>query len=106
MITYDDFAKLELRVGTILDVQPHPNADKLYVLKINLGEKQVQVVAGIKQFYTQEELQNKQVVVVANLDPKIIRGVESNGMVLAAQSIDNLAVITTDRRVSEGGTVR
>lgn len=106
MINYDDFAKLELKVGKILEVEVHPNADKLYVIKVDIGEKVVQVVAGIKNYYTPEELKGKNVVIVANLEPRGLRGVESQGMLLAAHSGDTLTVITTDRDALSGSIVK
>ncbi|MFA5199596.1 MAG: methionine--tRNA ligase subunit beta, partial [Candidatus Omnitrophota bacterium] len=83
MVSIDDFRKLELRIAEIKEVNDHPNADKLLVLKLDLGDRQKQVVAGIKAHYTKEELLGKQVVLVDNLDPVILRGVESQGMILA-----------------------
>ena len=82
----DPFSKIDLRVAKIIDVKDHPQADKLYILHIDLGEmgKRV-IVAGIKQHYTKEELKNKSIVVVANLKPIKLRGVESKGMLLAAE---------------------
>lgn len=86
------FSKLNLRVAVIEDVQPHPNADKLYVLKINCGEPR-QLVAGIKQFYLPEQLKGKHIVIVSNLKPAILRGIESQGMLLAAQVGSEVKVI-------------
>src|SRR3954466_6311128 len=83
-ITYDDFAKLELRVATIVEAKVHPNADKLLVLQVDLGGEKRQICAGIKAYYAPEQLVGKQVVVVANLDPKPLRGEMSQGMLLAA----------------------
>ncbi len=85
-ITYDDFAKLDLRVGTIVSAEPHPNADRLLKLQVDLGEGQPrQICAGIKQFYPDlEALVGQQIVVVANLAPRTIRGEVSNGMLMAA----------------------
>ncbi|MCP4653426.1 MAG: hypothetical protein GY858_08615 [Candidatus Omnitrophica bacterium] len=105
MITYQDFSKLELRVGKVLEVSDHPDADRLYVLKVDIGEKQVQLVAGIKQFYAPEDLENKLVVVLGNLEPKTVRGVESCGMLLAAKGGEKLTVLTTDTKVEPGSTV-
>jgi methionyl-tRNA synthetase len=83
-VAYDDFAKLDLRVATIVAASEHPNADKLIVLTIDLGGQQRQIIAGLKQWYSPEELAGKQVVVVANLAPRKMRGLESQGMLLAA----------------------
>lgn len=86
IINYDDFAKVDLRVGTILKAEPHPNADRLLKLQVDLGEAQPrQICAGIKQFYPDlAALVGRQIVVVANLAPRTIRGEASNGMLLAA----------------------
>ena len=84
VIQYDDFAKLELRVATILECKAHPNADKLLVLQIDLGTERRQICAGLRQHYQPEQLVGKQIVVVANLAPRMMRGEESNGMLIAA----------------------
>ncbi len=83
-IQYDDFAKLDLRVGTVTEVQDHPNADKLLVLKVDLGPEQRQIIAGLRGFISPEALLGSQVVIVANLAPRKMRGLESQGMILAA----------------------
>jgi tRNA-binding protein len=83
-INYDDFAKLELRVATVLECKPHENADKLLVLQIDLGGEKRQICAGLRQFYQPENLVGKQIVVVANLAPRQMRGEVSQGMLLAA----------------------
>ncbi len=83
-ISFDDFSKLDLRVATVLDCQPHPNADKLLVLQIDLGDEKRQICAGLRQYYQPEQLVGKQIVVVANLAPRTMRGQVSQGMLLAA----------------------
>jgi tRNA-binding protein len=87
IITYDDFAKLDMRVAVIESAQPHPNADRLLKLEIDLGggEKR-QICAGIKQYYDPAALVGQRIVVVANLEPRMIRGELSNGMLLAASA--------------------
>ena len=84
-ITFDDFAKIELRVATVLECAAHPNADKLLVLQVELanGERR-QLCAGLRAFYQPEQLVGKQIIVVANLAPRVMRGQVSNGMLLAA----------------------
>lgn len=106
MATIEDFKKLELRVGEIKEVEDHPNADKLYVVKVDLDGRIKQLVAGIKKSYTKEELIGKQVVVVDNLDPAMLRGVESQGMILAASDDQGIAVVTTDKKVKLGSIVK
>ncbi len=86
-ITYDDFAKLDLRVGTILAAEPHPNADRLLKLQVDLGAERRQICAGIRAYYPDPQaLVGRQIVVVANLAPRKIRGEDSNGMLLAASA--------------------
>ena len=87
-ITYDDFAKIDLRVATILKAEFHPNADKLFKLQIDLGDHQRQICAGIRGYYQPEDLTGKQIIVVANLAPRQIRGEDSNGMLLAASAMN------------------
>jgi methionyl-tRNA synthetase len=106
MATFEDFSKLELKVGKILEVAVHPNADKLYVIKVDLGEKTTQLVAGIRNYYTPEELVGKSAVIVVNLEPKMLRGVESNGMLLAAHSEDKIVILTTDRQCLPGSFIK
>ena len=95
-ITYDDFAKLDLRVARVLEARPHPNAERLLLLQVDLGDQQKQIVAGIRQHYTPEQLTGKLIVVVNNLAPAILRGETSNGMLLAATSGEKVIVLTPD----------
>lgn len=83
-IQYDDFAKLDLRVATVVECVVHPNADKLLVLQIDVGGERRQICAGLRQHYAPEQLVGKQIVVVANLAPRPMRGEISQGMLLAA----------------------
>ena len=106
MISFEEFKKMELAVATIKEVVDHPDADKLYVVKVLLSGEERQLVAGIKPYYSKEELEGKQVVVIVNLEPAVIRGVESNGMLLVAQDEEGIAVLTTDRKVLDGAKVR
>lgn len=106
MITYEDFRKVELKIATIKEVKPHPNADKLYVVTVDINGVARQVVAGIKLFYSEDALIGRQVVVVENLLPAVIRGVESQGMILAASDESGTSVISPDRRVQDGSLVK
>lgn len=106
MATYDDFKKIEFRVAKVKDVIEHPNADKLYVVTVDLGDRTKQVVAGIRNFYKKEDLIGKFVVVVDNLDPAMLRGVESNGMLLAASDDAGLSIVTLDKEVKLGSVVK
>lgn len=92
-ITFDDFAKVDLRVARVLEARPHPNADKLLVLRIDLGSEQRQIVAGIRGYYEPEQLVGKLIVVVKNLAPRTMRGEASQGMLLAASTEDRSQVI-------------
>lgn len=105
-ISIDDFAKIELKVATITAAEPHPNADKLLVLQIDLGAEQRQICAGIRNHYTPAELVGKQIVVVANLATAKLRGMESQGMLLAASSGDQVIVLTPDKPVLAGSKVK
>ena len=105
MISIDDFRKIELKVATIKSVEPHPNADKLLVLQIDLGGEQRQICAGIKNHYTPDELVGKQIVVVANLETAKLRGLDSQGMLLAASDEDRVIVLTPEKRVQSGAKV-
>jgi methionine--tRNA ligase beta chain len=104
-VTIDAFRKLDLRVGTVLTAEPHPNADRLLVLKVDLGAEQRQLVAGIRAHYDPESLVGRQIVVVANLEPATLRGIESQGMILAASSGDSLVVIAPEQRITAGAKV-
>jgi len=105
MITFDDFKKLDLRVATVTACEPHPNADKLLVMQIDLGDEQRQIIAGLKQWYQPEEMTGKAIVVVTNLEPASIRGMESNGMLLAAGAGDDVVVIVPERDIPPGTKV-
>lgn len=101
-VTYEDFAKLDFRTAKVLEVTPHPNADRLYVIQLEIGAARKQIVAGIRAFYTPEELVGKTIVVVNNLQPAVLRGQASNGMLLAVRTDGGLAVLTTDRPAGTG----
>ena len=106
MVTYEEFKKLEIKVARIKEVSEHPNADRLYVLKVDLGGTEKQLVAGIRQFYKPEDLLGKEVVVIDNLEPALIRGVESQGMLLAASDESGISIIAPHREVKEGSIVK
>jgi methionyl-tRNA synthetase len=106
MVNIDDFKKLDLRVAEIKEVQDHQNADRLYVIILDLGDRTKQVVAGIKGSYTKEELIGKQVIVVDNLAPVILRGVESQGMVLAASDEAGIYIVTPEKKAKLGSIVK
>lgn len=107
MISIEEFGKVELRVATITAAEPHPNADRLLVLKVDLGDEQRQLVAGIRTHYTTQELVGKQIVVVTNLQPAKLRGVESQGMLLATSdaSTGGVIVLSPEKQVAPGSKV-
>ena len=106
MVTYEEFRKLEIKVARIEEVTVHPDADKLYVLKINLGDAQKQIVAGIRNSYKPQELLGKQIAVINNLEPALIRGVESQAMLLAASDENGISILTPQREVKPGSVVK
>lgn len=106
-IPYDDFAKLELRVATILEAKPAPKGDRLLVLQVDLGGEKRQILAGIRQHYQPEQLVGKQIVVVANLAPRQMMGLTSQGMLLAATdpATSRVIVVSPSEAVSAGSKV-
>lgn len=106
MITFEEFKKVELKIATIKEVLDHPDANKLYIIKLDVGGEEKQIVAGIKLKYAKEELVGKQVVVVNNLEPVILRGVESQAMILAASDENTLSVLCPDKKVASGSVVK
>ena len=105
MISFEDFKKLNLVAATVTRVEDHPRADRLLLLTVRIGEEERTLVAGIKEYYPPEELVGRQLVIVENLEPASIRGVESRGMILAAKSGDTLSLVTLDRPVPPGAPV-
>lgn len=107
MLTISDFQKVELVVGKVKEAHAHPNADKLIVLKVDLGEEEDRtLVAGLRSHYELEELVGKSIVVVANLEPVKLRGIESRGMLLAAQDGEQVVVLTLAKEVAPGSKIR
>jgi len=104
-VKFEDFKKLQLKIAKVLKVEDHPNADKLYVLTVTTGTEEKTIVAGIKLHYKPEELAGKQVVIIDNLEPAVIRGVASNGMLLATKDASSLAVLAPDREITTGSPV-
>lgn len=105
-IKYEEFSKLDLRVGTIKKIEDISGADNLLKLTVNTGEKKERViVAGIKQHYTKEELKEKQIVVICNLEPRVLKGIKSEGMLLAAVSENKIVLISPEKKIGEGWKV-
>ena len=103
----DDFKKLTFKIGVVTAAADHPNADKLLVLTVDIGEGQPrQLVAGIRGSYQAAELIGKRVIVVANLKPAMLRGVESQGMVLAASDASSIVLVSPERPIAPGSPVK
>jgi methionine--tRNA ligase beta chain len=105
MISIEEFRNIELRVATVKSVEAHPNADKLMVLQVDLGGEQRQICAGIRDHYTPDELIGRQIVVVANLETARLRGLESQGMLLAASDHGRVIFLTPEKPVQPGAKV-
>ena len=107
-ITYEDFEKLDLRTATIKKAEEIPEADKLLKLTLDVGELgEKTICAGIKQHYNKEELEGKQIILLANLEPRKMRGIESQGMLLAASTQDHSEVflLKPDKEINSGSSV-
>lgn len=108
--TFDDFCKVKLKVAEILEAKEHPNADKLLVLKLRVGETEKQICAGIKAFYAPESLVGKRIIIVDNLEPRKLRGEVSEGMLLATHDnggddgAERVILLTTDLPDTESGS--
>ena len=106
VIQYNDFSKLDLRVGKVTEVTDHPNADKLLVLKVDTGGQTRQIVAGIRSDYAPEGLLGRDIILVANLAPRKVRGLESDGMLIAAvvrnDDKSDVVILTTEKPVPPG----
>lgn len=105
-IPYEDFAKLDLCVATILGAREHPNANKLLLLQIDVGDQQKQIVAGIRGHYQPEELVGRQIIVVNNLQEVVLRGEESKGMLLAASEGERVILLQPDRPCQAGAGIK
>ena len=105
-IQYEDFQKLDIRIGTVLVVERHPNADKLLRIEVDLGEeKPRQIIAGLAAYFTPEQLVGRQVNVVANLAPRKLRGLESHGMILAVRNGESMELVAVSGLVPNGSKV-
>jgi methionyl-tRNA synthetase len=104
-INFEDWKKLDLRTATIKEVKDHPEADKLLVLKVDLGTEQRTLVAGLKQYYKKKDLIGKKVIIFTNLKPIELRGIKSEGMVLAAVKGDKVKLLTVDGGFDNGARI-
>jgi methionyl-tRNA synthetase len=102
VITIDQFAAIDLRVATVLEAKDHPKADKLMILKVSLGDEERQIVAGIRPHCVSDKMVGKQIIVVANLEPRALRGEMSHGMLLAIKDEDTLSLVSSDKVVKSG----
>lgn len=107
MINYEEFSKIQLKVGTVLEAEDLEGSEKLLKLKVDLGEESPrQLLAGVKQWYKPEDFIGKQVVVVVNLEPRKMIGLESQGMMLAADSENGPIFLTVPKKVPPGTKIR
>ncbi|MDP1695196.1 MAG: methionine--tRNA ligase subunit beta [Candidatus Woesearchaeota archaeon] len=104
--SYDDWRKLEFRVAEVMEAKEHPEADKLLILKVKIGTEERTIVAGIKHHYTPKDLVGKKVIIVANLQPRTLRGVTSEGMVLAAVDGDQVVLLQPEKDIPSGAKVQ
>jgi methionyl-tRNA synthetase len=106
VIPFERFEELDIRIAKVTDVDDHPDADKLYVVTVDVGDEERQLVAGLKPYMLPQDLEGKRVAVVANLEPATIRGVESQGMLLAAEAGDEVTLLTPEKGVPPGSQVK
>ena len=106
MITIDDFKKVELKVGRVLSVESVEGSEKLLKLRVQIGDEERQIIAGIAKQYSIEELIGRLVIVVTNLEPRILMGLESQGMILAASDGETIAMLTPDKEMPQGSIIR
>ncbi len=105
LITIDDFKKIDLRTAVILECEKVEKSKKLLKLKIKSGNKEKQIVAGIAEHYSPEELKGKTIIIVDNLKPSKLMGIESQGMLLAAKKDGKLTIVTTEKSIDDGADV-
>lgn len=104
-IDLQDLKRLDLRVGEVIEAEEIQGSDKLIKLKVDIGETR-QAVAGVREWYSPEELVGKKVVFLANLEPAVIFGVESRGMILAAQDEEGVSILTVDSSIENGTRIK
>lgn len=104
-ISFADFKKTDLCVAKVVDVQEIPGADRIWKLTVDTGGGKKEIVAGVKTFYSREQLLGKSIIIVNNLQPSVIRGVESQGMLLAGKHETRLSLLTLDQDLPAGSPV-
>ena len=105
IINFDDFSKLKLRVGKIMSAEEVEGSNKLIKMKVDIGDEERQIVAGISKYYSLDELTNKTVIVLINLEPRKIFGIESQGMLLASFDGDEVSLLQTDKEMIPGSEI-
>ena len=105
IINFDDFSKLNIRVGKIISAEEVEGSNKLIEMKVDIGDEERQIVAGISKFYSVDELTNKTVIVLINLEPRKIFGIESQGMLLASIDGDNVSLLQADKEMIPGSEI-
>ncbi|MFL2932850.1 MAG: methionine--tRNA ligase subunit beta [Nitrososphaerales archaeon] len=105
IINFDDFSKLNIRVGKIITAEDVEGSNKLIKMKVDIGDEERQIVAGISKYYSLNELTNKTVIVLINLEPRKIFGIESQGMLLASIDEDKVSLLQTDKEMIPGSEI-
>lgn len=106
LVKIDDFKNFKLVVAQIKEVKEHPNADKLYVMQVDTGKDVRQIVAGIRKAYTIDQLVGRRIILIANLEPAVIRGEASNGMLLAASDDNGTCLLSVERDLALGSVIK
>ena len=106
MLTFDDFKKIELKIARIIEAEEVAGAEKLLKLQIDLGGEKRQIVAGIKKSYQPKDLIGREIAVVVNLEPRMVMGIESNGMLLAASDDGGPVLLRPDKDVPPGSGIK
>jgi methionine--tRNA ligase beta chain len=106
MITIDDFKKVELKVGRVLSAEAIEGSDKLLKLQVDLGSEQRQILSGIAKYYAPADLVGKQITIIANLEPRMMMGLESQGMVLAAGDGESVSLLMPDKDMPAGSSIK
>ncbi len=106
MISFEDFQKLDIRIGKITEAEKVEGADKLLKLQVDIGNEKRQLVAGIAEFFDPANLIGKQIPLLVNLEPKMLRGIESQGMILVAEAGGKFALLIPEKEVPPGSRVR
>ena len=105
-MTIDEFKKVELRVGKVLEAERVEGSEKLVKMKVDIGTEQRQILAGIGKTYAPESLVGKEIIVVGNLEPRMMMGLESQGMLLAANGSDGPVILAPEKEVSPGASIQ